>query len=160
MAEEWVLDVDGETRRPVAFFTEVEMAGPLSGFWASTTAMWVGWHVEIQMALAVRGALFDGRIRSVRAMASPCRRSNHPGVNHEEVGRAVAENEEVVGRGIEDVAVRAGRPEWLIGSRVWVLKKVAIAGDEAYGFPGRQRDAMPEAWAGCRRACRYRGRTH
>ena len=62
-----VLGIDGQARRPFAFFAEVEMAGHLEGFGVHHGDVVRVGHVKIEMSLAVRDALLDGGIGAVRA---------------------------------------------------------------------------------------------
>src|SRR4029077_10425617 len=62
-----VLSIDGQARRCVALFTEVEMVGHLEGFGVHHGDVVRVGHVKIEMSLAVRDALLDGSISALRA---------------------------------------------------------------------------------------------
>src|SRR4029077_17326364 len=103
-----VLGIDGQARRPVALFTEVEMAGHLEGFSVYHGDVVRVGYGKIEMSLAVRGALLDGGIGAVRADGLHLADDRTVlGIDHQEVGRTVTENKKVVRRGIEDIAVGA-----------------------------------------------------
>src|SRR6202030_3489181 len=112
-------------------FTEVEMAGHLEGFGVHHSDVVRVGYVKIEMSLAVRGALLDGGIGAVRADGLHLADDRTVlGIDHEEVGRTVAQNKKVVGRGVEDIAVRPRRWNGLDRFKcLRVEKSRGIAGD-------------------------------
>ena len=140
-----VLGIDGQARRPVALFTEVEMAGHLEGFGVHHGDVVRVGHVKIEMSLAVRDALLDGGIGAVRADGLHLADDRTVlGIDHEEVGRTVTQNKKVVGRGVEDIAVRTRRRNGLDRFEcLRVEKSRGIAGDQTGMVFRVDRDAMP-----------------
>src|SRR6516165_1248793 len=66
------------------------------------------------------------------------------GIDHEQVGRTVTQNKKVVGRGVEDIAVRARRRNGLDHFEcLCVEKSRGIAGDQTGLVFRVDRDAMP-----------------
>ena len=140
-----ILGVDGQACRPVALFTEVEMTGHLEGFGVHHGDVVRVGYVKIEMSLAVRDALLDGGIGAVRADGLHLAGDRTVlGIDHEQVRGTVTQNKKVVGRGVEDIAVRTrGRKGLDHFKCLRVEKSRGIADDQAGMVFRVDRDAMP-----------------
>ncbi len=140
-----ILGIDGQARRPVTLFTEVEMAGHLEGFGVHHGDVVRVGNVKIEMARAVRGALLDGSIGAVRTDGLYLVDDRTVlGIDDEEVGGTMTQNKKVVSRGVEDIAVGARRWKSLDRfKRLRVEKSRGVADDQTSMVLRVDRDAMP-----------------
>jgi len=123
--------------------TQIEMAGYFEGFGVHHGDVVSVGHVKIEMPLAVRGALLDGGIGAVRADGLHLADDRTVlGIDHEEFGSTLTQNNKVVGRGVENIAVRARRRNGLFEC-LRVEKSRGIAGDQTGMVFRVDRDPMP-----------------
>src|SRR5262249_52002319 len=105
-----VLVVERQACGSITFFTKVEMVGHLEGFCLHHGDVVRVGDVKVEVSLAVRSTLLDGGIGAVGADGLHLANNGTIlRVDDEDVGRAVTQNEKMVSRGVENVAVRTRR---------------------------------------------------